>query len=157
MVIVLPDLVVANDRDATVSVFLNFPTVSIASGTAADEAGPTSGTVAIALDTPAPTGGLTVNFNLTGSTATNPADYTFTAGSNLTAVTATSFTIAAGQTSATLNIVTVDDAIAEGAETVQLTLDTGTGYLVSSTDGAATVQIADNEPVISVAAGGDPY
>ncbi|MFM6406709.1 MAG: Calx-beta domain-containing protein, partial [Microcystis sp.] len=80
------------------------PKITIAPGTNPVEGG-TVGTFIITLDTPAPTGGIVVNFNTTGSTATNIADYSLTAGTNISAVTANTFTIAAGATTATLNVV----------------------------------------------------
>ncbi|MCZ8120371.1 MAG: endo-1,3-1,4-beta-glycanase ExsH, partial [Microcystis sp. LE18-22.4A] len=81
----------------------SIPKITIAPGTNPVEGG-TVGTFIITLDTPAPTGGIVVNFNTTGSTATILADYSLTAGTNITAVTANTFTIAAGATTATLNV-----------------------------------------------------
>ncbi len=56
-------------------------------------------------------------------------------------------------TTALININPIDDTLAEGSETVILTLGTGTGYTVGATN-TATVTIADNEvlPVITIAA-----
>ena len=145
------DLAVANEGASTVSVLLNTvvlstPIVSITPGTTGDEAGPSNGTFDITLDSPAPTGGLTVNFNVSGSTATDPADYSLTAGANITGITATTFTIAAGETSATLNVVPIDDSeIESGAETVNVNLAGGSDYFISSTDNTATVTITDND------------
>ncbi|MFM6409203.1 MAG: Calx-beta domain-containing protein, partial [Microcystis sp.] len=60
---------------------------------------------------------------------------------------------AAGAATALININPIDDTLAEGSETVILTLGTGTGYTVGATN-TATVTIADNEvlPVITIAA-----
>ncbi|MEG5000562.1 FG-GAP-like repeat-containing protein, partial [Microcoleus sp. B4-D4] len=116
-----PDLAVPNSlNNNTVSILLNTtPKVSIAAGTTPTETGPTTGTFNITLDTAAPAGGIVVNFNTTGSTATS-AHYSLTAGTNITAVTANTFTIAAGATTAVLNAVPVDDAIVNPGETVQV-------------------------------------
>ena len=141
-----PDLAVANYRSNNVSVLLNTTAVSIAQGSTPTEAGPTNGSFDITLDEPAPAGGLTVNFNLTGSTATDPADYSLTAGTNITGVTATTFTIAAGTTSATLNVVPIDDReIETGGETVNIQLETGSNYIVSTSNNTAALTIADND------------
>ena len=103
------------------------PIITLAAGTTPIEGG-TTGTYHITLNTPAPVGGLTVNFNTTGSTATLNNDYNFALGTNLTALTANSFTIAAGATSATLNLIAHTDAVADPNETVLVNLMAGTGY-----------------------------
>jgi len=81
---------------------------------------------------------LTVYYNI-GGTATNGAsggDYSSLSGS---------VTIPAYATSATINISPVNDAIDEGDETVELTLNgSGGGYTVGSPS-SATVTIADND------------
>ncbi|NER39311.1 MAG: choice-of-anchor D domain-containing protein [Oscillatoria sp. SIO1A7] len=142
-----PDLVVTNFTDDNVSVLLNTtPIVSIAPGTPAAEAGPNNGSFDITLDEPAPAGGLKVNFNVTGSTASDPADYSLTAGTGITGVTATTFTIAAGATSATLNLVPIDDSeIETGGETVNIQLETGSSYIVSTTNNTAALTITDDD------------
>lgn len=89
------------------------------------------GTFLVSLDQPAPAGGLTVNFNTTGSTATFGQDYTFVAGQNLTAVSASSFTIAAGATTATLNLVANADKETDPNETVVVNPIAGIGYEIA--------------------------
>jgi hypothetical protein len=132
------DIATANLGSNNVSVLLNTsPTVTVAAGTAPSETG-TRGTFTLTLDQPAPTGGLTVNFTPSG-TATNPADYSFTAGSNITSVSATSIVIAAGATTATLNVVPVADEVTDPSETVILTLASGNDYFLGSN---ATAQFA---------------
>ncbi|WP_147071152.1 Calx-beta domain-containing protein, partial [Microcystis aeruginosa] len=86
---------------------------------------------------------LTVNYTLSG-TATKGTDY-----NNLTGT----VSFAAGAATALININPIDDTLAEGSETVILTLGTGTGYTLGATN-TATVTIADNEvlPVITIAA-----
>ncbi|MCA2642153.1 FG-GAP-like repeat-containing protein, partial [Microcystis sp. M087S2] len=126
------DLATTNGSTNNVSVLLNTtPKITIASGTNPVEGG-TLGTFIITLDTPAPTGGIVVNFNTTGSTATIPADYSFTAGTNITAVTANTFTIAAGATTATLNVVAVSDAVNDPNETVTVNLTSGGDYILGA-------------------------
>jgi hypothetical protein len=136
-----PTTPAANDPTCTP---LDLPAVSIAAGTAPSESGPTNGVFNLTLTNPAPLGGLTVNYNLSGSTATNPTDYSLAAGTNLTGLSATTFTIAAGQSSATITIVPVDDQIDDDGETVRLSLSSGSGYTLGATT-VATQTIADND------------
>jgi hypothetical protein len=98
--------------------------VSLAAGTTPTEAG-TTGTFVITLDAPAPVGGLTIKYNLSGSTATTPADFSLTAGNNIIGLTGGSFTIAAGATTATLQVAAVNDGIVDPNETVRLNLISG--------------------------------
>jgi len=133
----------------------DFPIISLAAGTNPVE-GSTQGTYTFTLDAPAPAGGLTVNYNLTGSTATNPADYTLAAGTNITDVTGSSFIIAAGQTSATLLVNAVNDGISDPNETVKLNLAAGSGYTTgynSTTPFTAATPVAVGSSPFSVAIG----
>ncbi len=102
------------------------PKVSLSAKTTPIEGA--TGAYLITLDTAAPAGGLTVYYNTSGSTATFNSDYNFTAGANLSSVTANSFTIAAGATAATLNLVAYTDTITDANETVVVNLTMGTGY-----------------------------
>ncbi|AKV67559.1 beta strand repeat-containing protein [Microcystis panniformis] len=131
------DLTTANFNSNNVSVILNTtPKITIAPGTNPVEGG-TVGNFIITLDTPAPTGGIVVNFNTTGSTATILADYSLTAGTNITAVTANTFTIAAGATTATLNVVAVSDAVNDPNETVKVNLTSGGDYILGANSSAS--------------------
>ncbi|MEH2462372.1 FG-GAP-like repeat-containing protein [Nostoc sp.] len=148
------DLAVTNQGSNTVSVLLNTtPKITIAPGTNPKE-GVTDGTFTITLDTPALVGGLVVNFNTTGSTATATTDYTLTAGTNITAVTANTFTIAAGQTTATLTVKAVADAVSDPNETVTVNLEASPDYILSvllNANPSATLTIAEPvAPVISL-------
>jgi hypothetical protein len=107
----------------TVSVIADDPTAS--------EVGPETGSFLIsrAGSVVSP---LTVNLTLTG-TASNGTDY------QTVAATAT---ILMGQTSTRVTITPIADALAEGSETVILTLAAG-GYTVSPTQGSATLTISD--------------
>ena len=107
------------------------PKITLTAGTSPTEG--SIGTYLITLDTPAPEGGLTVNYTTSGSTATVDKDYQLSAGENLSAVTADSFTIAAGATTATLNLAAIADAVLDTDETVVLNITTGPDYdLVSN-------------------------
>jgi Ca2+-binding RTX toxin-like protein len=87
---------------------------------------------------------VTVNYTLTG-TATNSTDYTSLP---------TSVTFAAGSSTAIVTVTPTNDTIFEATETAILTLATGTGYTVSTTNRAATVNITDNDlqPTINLSA-----
>jgi hypothetical protein len=86
---------------------------------------------------------ITVNLSWTGS-ATMTTDYTVGAmGGTLGANNAT-ITLAAGVASATLTLTPVNDNIVEGAETINLTLAAGTGYVLGSPS-AASGTIADDD------------
>ncbi len=96
----------------------------------------------------------TVNVSITGGTATRGTDYTTPGGgANFTV------TIPAGtyqNTAVPLGIQIVDDTATEGSETIQVALNGGTGYTVSSTTScggaartASTYTITDNDsPVV---------
>ncbi|RAM52047.1 MAG: hypothetical protein C6Y22_08425 [Hapalosiphonaceae cyanobacterium JJU2] len=75
----------------------------------------------------------------TGSTD-NALSVTLTSNDTSEATVPTTVEIAAGQTSATFNIAAVDDAIADGSQTVTLNA-TASGF----TNGATTVIVTDNE------------
>jgi hypothetical protein len=145
------DVAVVNRSSDTVSIFLNTtPTVSIAAATTPTETGPTNGTFTITLNTPAPAGGLVVNFDTTGSTATNPSHYSLSGGTNITAVTANTFTIAAGATTAVLNAIPVDDTIINPGETVKVNLiadPNNFNYFLDpvGSNTTATLTITDND------------
>jgi hypothetical protein len=134
-------LVVPNSRQRSIGIVLP-PSVNI-SGTNPAEAGTTNGNFRLKLREAAPAGGLTVGYKL-GGTATGTTDYQLVAGRNITALTATSFTIAAGATEAILEVVPVDDTIADLGETVQLTLLEGNGYTIPGAS-TTTLTILDND------------
>jgi hypothetical protein len=79
---------------------------------------------------------LTVDFAL-GGTASNGMDYVALAGA---------VTIPAGASYAVVNLSPIDDGIAEGSETVTLTLAPSFDYFVRLPD-RATVTIEDNDPL----------
>jgi hypothetical protein len=153
-----PDVATANQFSDTTSILLNnTPKVSIAAGTTPTETGPTNGTFTITLDTPAPEGGVVVNFNTTGSTAANPSHYSLSPGTNITAVTANTFTIAAGATTAVLNAVPVDDAIINPGETIKLNVTADTNNwnyfldpIVENTTATLTITDNDDFPTVNL-------
>ena len=102
--------------------------------------GKIDGSFTITLDTPAPSDGLVVNFDTAG-TATPTTDYTLSAGTNITALTANTFTIAPEATTATLNVVSVADPVSDSNETVILNLKPG-DYKI--TNPSATVAIIED-------------
>ncbi len=90
-----------------------------------------AGSFTISLDQAAPVGGLSVNYTLSGSAIPN-TDYTVSAGTNTSLVTSSSFVIAEGQTSATLNVNALTDTLfSEPNESVALMIGTGAGYDVT--------------------------
>ena len=153
-----PDVATANVGNNTTSIFLNnTPKVSIAAGTTPTETGPTNGTFTITLDTPAPSGGLVINFDTSGSTATNPSHYSLSAGTNITAVTANTFTIAAGETTAVINAVPVDDAIINPGETIKVNVTADTNNwnyfldpIVANTTATLTITDNDDFPTVNL-------
>ena len=107
---------------------------------------------------------ITVNFTIAG-TASNPGDYTLDEGSsnnvtnfNFDAGTG-SFTVPAGEIDATLVVVPVDDAEVDPNETIELTINPGTGYTIDGNLNAATLTITDDEvavlPTVSIIATDD--
>ncbi|MFC7526893.1 Calx-beta domain-containing protein, partial [Parapedobacter sp. GCM10030251] len=88
------------------------------------------------------TADITVNYTVTG-TATGGTDYTALTGT---------VTIPAEENGIAVPVTVSDDRIIEGAETVVLTLTGGSStslaFTASSTDGEATVNIADDESTV---------
>lgn len=108
-------------------------TVSVSAGTTMAEPA-TNGTFNLTLSSPAPVGGVTVNYTLSG-TATLNTDYTDPQSGSIT--------IAQGNSSGTITLNVIDDAIVEGTETIILTLNSATnGYTAS---GNATINLLDND------------
>lgn len=100
---------------------------------AASEAGPIAGVFTVTA-TPAPRANLVFNYTL-GGTAMNGTDYQ---------ALPSAVTIPAGQTTATIIVNPVDDAVYEGKETVTVTPVADAAYRLYSTS-AVTVTIADND------------
>ncbi len=96
----------------------------------------------------------TVNVRITGGTATLGSDYTTPTGTANFTVTLPAGTY--NNSLVPLGITVVDDTATESSETIQIALNTGTGYTVSSTSGCggtpvttSTYTITDNDsPVV---------
>lgn len=113
----------------------------------ASEAGLDPATVQVVSSTPAPAGGLVVNYALSGSAQKNDnangaPDYILSPA-NGTATTG-SVTIAAGATTATITLTPIQDTLFEGKETAIFTLTADAAYTVGAPRSAQVV-IADNE------------
>jgi Domain of unknown function (DUF4347)/FG-GAP-like repeat len=146
------DLIAANYASNDLSVRLNTtPKVTVAAGIAPVE-GSTSGSFIVTLDQPAPVGGLVVNYSFAG-TATVDSDYSFNqaASSNITAITAGSFVIAAGATTATLSVTAPGDGTADPNETIALNILSGDYFR----DNTAVRFVDPTTPEVSV--GKTPY
>ncbi|MBW4681753.1 MAG: DUF4347 domain-containing protein [Microcoleus vaginatus WJT46-NPBG5] len=134
---------VAADNENVYGVInLQVPTASITAGASPTEAG-TTGTFTLTLNDPAP-GGFTVAYTVAG-TATNSSDYTPLSGT---------VTFAAGETTATIDVVPTNDAIIEPNETLQLILTDGETYNIAATpNNSATLTIEDNDIEYAIVAG----
>ena len=88
-------------------------------------------------------GNIVINLGWSGS-ATLTSDYTLSSSGGTLSANGSTLTMYNGDTSVTVTAKPVDDAIIEPAETVVLTLGTGTGYSVAS-PGTANGTIADND------------
>ncbi len=126
----------ANDADLRLIgvEFVTAPVASIARTSDGSEAGLSPAVFTVTLD-PAPAVDTTVNYTVTGGTATSGTDYTAPSGSVI---------IAQGATTATISIAPLQDTAKELTESVIVTVASGTGYTVG-TQSAATVNITDND------------
>ncbi len=120
------DTVTIADDDVTVNIAATTANTAEGSATPAQFTVTLNGAIAA---------NLTVNYSITGGSATQGTDYNSLSGS---------VTILAGSTAATIDVTAINDAVAgEGSETVELTLSPSVAYSVGTA--AATVAIADNE------------
>ncbi len=130
---------------ATVSVSDNddapMPEVSVSGGSGVTEGGSATFTVTA---NPAPAANLDVKVTVTQS-----GDYGATTGQRTVTVPTTG--------SVSFTVGTTDDSADEADGSVTATVDAGSGYTVSSTQGAATVSVSDNDdapmPEVSVSGG----
>ena len=120
------------------------PAVGFASATssAAEDAG--THNVTLDLAPAAPSGGLDIAYAVTGTaTAGSGNDFTIQGSGTLS--------VAAGATTATIPVAIIDDSTDDDAETVVLTLSSGTGYTLGGT-AVHTLTITDNDdPITPVA------
>jgi hypothetical protein len=152
--IIVDDSTVGSTPDLTQSLTIAVtdvdPVISITPGTPGNEAGPTNGSFNITLDQASATP-ITVNYNLAG-TATNFDDYTIATGTGISNITATSFTIDAGVTSATLSVKVIDDTVSELDETIALSLLPGDTYGLTTDIASLTILTNDaNEAPTGIA------
>ena len=90
---------------------------------------------------------VSVQFSVAGTAATDGSDFLLTSTAPTgydPAAAKGSLVLLPGETSATLLITPFDDSIVEGAETVEISLVSGTGYTLG-TPATATLTIADND------------
>ncbi|MEI7766623.1 MAG: Calx-beta domain-containing protein, partial [Phycisphaerae bacterium] len=134
-----------------VTILDNDSTVSIQKLGDIAEGGVTTGVFRIsrALTDPT-TDPLKVYFTRSGSAALG-GDFTVTTGAD-NLLNPVSATIAAGQQFVDVTVQVVDDLIAEGNETINLTLNSSPTYTVDIPNSSATMFVGDNEPSVSIAA-----
>ena len=132
-----PAYSVGSPSSATITIIdndMNKPTITIvATDPTATEAGLTAGTFTVSR-TESTAGSLTVYYDV-GGTSTPNSDRNGLSGNVI---------IPAGSSSGTIVITPIDDARAEGDETVILTLRSNAAYTVGS-PGSATIVIKDND------------
>ena len=115
------------------------PQITITAGTDVTEGTDATFTITAA---PAPAAGLDVAIQITQS-----GDFALTGTQTITIPTTGTYT---------LTVATTNDSTDEADGTITATIDPGTGYTVSSSAGAAAVNVADDDvPHISIAAGAD--
>jgi alpha-tubulin suppressor-like RCC1 family protein len=117
----------------------DLPVVSVSWVANASEAGPTNGSVKITRvgNTSVP---LTVNFSI-GGNASVGSDYTTTIWPNGTS---SSVSFPVGQGNGSITVKPINDSLAEGNESVVVTLSSASSYVIGSS-ATATTQIADND------------
>ncbi|WP_317040692.1 beta strand repeat-containing protein, partial [Roseivirga misakiensis] len=120
---------IINDDDISASI--NDP--SIAEG----DAGSTTLTFTVSLDSPAPSGGATVDYATSDGTASSASDYTSTTGT-------VSFSV--GETSKTIDVTISGDELVEVDETITMTLSnpTGTSVVIGDATGTGTITNEDS-------------
>ncbi|MCU0546193.1 MAG: Ig-like domain-containing protein [Oscillatoriaceae cyanobacterium Prado104] len=130
-------------RTASLTIVDNEPLVSIAAGNTPAEEGEVPGTFVVSLDRAAPAGGLVVEYAV-GGTATSGDDYEALTGTVL---------IPQGQSTATIQLDTFDDAFIDPNETVTVTLreqPDRLNYGVNPASNTASLTITDNERIAEV-------
>ena len=118
------------DNDSTSASF------STASSSATEGDG--TRTVTVNLNQAASTGGLTIGYTIAGTATAG-------SGNDFTIASSGSLSIAQGSSSANIAVAINNDSAEETAETVILTLTSGTGYTLGRTT-THTLTIADNDP-----------
>ncbi len=130
-----PDTAAPNDPTVT-GVTLP-PDLFVRDASVAEPAsGSTSMIFTLALSTPAPTGGITVNLSTANGTATGG---TCLAGDDYTTVTGGTATFAAGESLKTFPVTVCSDANVEGDETFFLNVDSAPGAVIADGQGLGTI------------------
>ncbi|BAQ65142.1 FG-GAP-like repeat-containing protein [Geminocystis sp. NIES-3709] len=111
------------------------PSVTILLENDTNEGSELAGVFKLLLSNPAPSGGLVINYMVTGTTTPN-VDYNTLLGS---------IEIPEGETSVFLNVPVIDDKVKENAETVIVTLQAGEDYTVNNATSSATLTITDDD------------
>jgi parallel beta-helix repeat protein len=138
---------------ATATITDNEPTISVSSGDDASEDGDT-GSFTVTRSGGTTVGDLVVNFAMSGN-ATRGKDYTLRVSDGdggFNDVLGNAVTIPDGQASVVVVLVPIDDSLPEPTEQAVLTIVKGTTYTVDPEVHSAVVNIADNEPDVSVTA-----
>ncbi len=130
------------------------PTVSVTAGGNATEPA-SNGSFTISFSTPT-TSATTVNYDYTG-TAGFGSDYSvsYSTGVPNNSLPSGFLTVGAGESSVTVTIAPIDDAVVEGTESITLTLSSPSGgYTIGAGAGVASINLLDNDvPTVSVGAG----
>ena len=117
------------------------PELSLSAGSAITEGEAASFTVTA---DPAPSSDITIAYSVTET-----GDFLDAPGAGSRTV-----TLAAGTTSTTLTVATVDDSANEEDGSVTVTIDTASGYTIATGKGSGAVAALDNDkPVVSITAG----
>ncbi|WP_316829641.1 Calx-beta domain-containing protein [Pedobacter aquatilis] len=127
-------IVIANATATTTIIDNDAATATITAGVTGNENGPVSGTFTVTLSNPA-SADTQLTYTL-GGTATEGSDYS--------TITTKTITIPAGQTTGTITIPVLTDAIVEGTETVIATLSASNNATVTVSNTPATINILDN-------------
>jgi hypothetical protein len=125
----------------TVIVIPNISLIAAGTPTEAEET-PAIFTLNLSEPTPEP---LTINFNLTGTTATLLDDFTITPGSNILELNTNNLLLNTGVSTATLTVQPIDDVVFDPNETVEINLLSGEGYTLDETASLASLTITDND------------
>lgn len=124
---------------ASVQILDNEPVVQISANGNLSEPS-TNATITVSYPGSSLNRSINIPYVISGS-ATQSVDFSGLSGS---------FTIPAGANSATFTISVIDDVIAEGSESITLTLRSGINYSIDPVKGFVTVQTADDEPFIAL-------
>ncbi len=112
------------------------PTLAISDVTVNENAGTASLTVSLSGSS---SDSITVDYATQDATAVAPGDYTAASGT---------LTFTAGQTSKTVTVAIVDDAVYENTETLNVVLSNPTNATISDSTGVITINDNDTQPTI---------